>query len=69
MNSPFDDLIVTDTSPLITLAIADHLHALTAPRIGIVRPQLRLKQAPMRDGGGTLLSIEEIPIARHPRDH
>ena len=33
-----DDLIVTDTSPLITLALGDQLHALTAPRLRVVIP-------------------------------
>jgi len=32
------DIIVTDTSPLITLAIADHLHVLTIPTIRVVIP-------------------------------
>ncbi len=32
------DIIVTDTSPLITLAIADHLHVLTVPKIRVVVP-------------------------------
>ena len=33
-----DDLIVTDTSPLITLALGEHLHALTAPGLRVVIP-------------------------------
>jgi hypothetical protein len=33
-----DDLIITDTSPLITFAIADHLHVLTLPKIRVVIP-------------------------------
>ena len=33
-----DDLIVTDTSPLITLALADQLYALTQPGMRVVIP-------------------------------
>ncbi len=33
-----DDLIVTDISPLITLALGDQLHALTAPGLRVVIP-------------------------------
>ena len=33
-----DDLIITDTSPLITLALGDQLHALTAPGLRVVIP-------------------------------
>ena len=33
-----DDLIVTDASPLITLALGDQLHALTAPGLRVVIP-------------------------------
>ena len=33
-----DDLIVTDTSPLITLALGEQLHALTAPGLRVVIP-------------------------------
>ena len=36
-NEP-DDLIIADTSPLITFAIADHLHVLTLPKIRVVIP-------------------------------
>ena len=38
MNKGPDDLIVTDTSPLITLAVVDQLHVLTLPKIRIVIP-------------------------------
>lgn len=49
---PSDDLIVTDTSPLITLALADQLRALTAPGLRVVIPDAvwveatRLENAP-----------------------
>lgn len=47
-----DDLIVTDTSPLITLALGDGLRALTAPGLRVVIPDAvwveatRIEEAP-----------------------
>jgi hypothetical protein len=50
MNPRTDDLIITDTSPLITLAIADHLHVLTMSRIRIVIPDAVFVEATRIEG-------------------
>lgn len=59
-----DDIIITDTSPLITLAIVDQLNVLTLPRLRIVIPDAvfveatRYEQMP---GASQLIDF----VARH----
>ena len=59
MNPRTDDLIITDTSPLITLAIADHLHVLTMSRIRIVIPDCEFRRNPAGDSD---LKPATVPI-------
>ena len=43
-------MIVTDTSPLITLSLADHLHVLAMPRIRIIVPDALFVEATRVEG-------------------
>lgn len=59
-----DSLIITDTSPLITLAVADRLHVLNAPGLQIVVPDAVFVEATRFEAApGSSLIIEWA--ARH----
>jgi hypothetical protein len=59
-----DSLIITDTSPLITLAVADHLHALNAPGLQIVIPDAVFVEATRMESAPGVAAIVEW-AARH----
>ena len=59
-----DDLIITDTSPLITLALGEHLHALTAPGLRVVIPDAVFMEATRFEGAPSASELIEW-IARN----